>query len=223
MNSNGLRMSADKLRTRVASRFAPFAARFPLGFVLAAVLFPTSALADDAQGRAAGRQPLAEVDEAAIEGHLRAAFDEGYIVGPRRLQAAQKHLADARRLAPGDPRIDYATGLVFLKQGQVKPATAQFDSAIRREGTAYWPAWQAVIWAHLSEKQYETGLARLDEFAVIVRKAEQPDELSEAQREAARWVGQLFEAVSRWPESRKFDDLLVEHQVKVLDTFGEQL
>ena len=43
------------------------------------------------------------------------------------------------------------------------------------------------------------------------------------QREAARWVGQLLEAVSHVPESRKFDDLLAEHQVKVLDTFGDKL
>ena len=177
----------------------------------------------DTKIRIADRKPLSQVDEAALAGHFREAFDEGYIVGPRRLQEAQKRLADARRLAPGDPRVDYATGLVLMKQGQVKPAAAQFEAALQRDGAAYWPAWQAVIWAHLSDKQYEPGLSRLDEFAAIVRNAEQPDDVSEAQREAARWIGQLFEAVSRLPESRKFDDLLVEHQVKVLDTFGERL
>ena len=37
------------------------------------------------------------------------------------------------------------------------------------------------------------------------------------------WVGQLLEAVSHVPESRKYDDLLAEHQVKVFDIFGDNL
>ena len=123
----------------------------------------------------------------------------------------------------GNQRFDFANGLVLLKQGQAKPAAVQFEAAIARDGAAYWPAWQAAIWAHLADKQYEQGLKRLDEFAVIVRNAEKPDEISEMQREAARWVGQLFEAVAHVPESRKFDDLLAEHQVKVLDAFGDKL
>ena len=43
---------------------------------------------------------------------------------------------------------------------------------------------------HLADKQYEQGLKRLDEFAVIVRNSEKPDEISEMQREAARYRAQ---------------------------------
>ncbi|HEY2253212.1 MAG TPA: hypothetical protein VGH74_19195, partial [Planctomycetaceae bacterium] len=180
-------------------------------------------LAADAKAPAGHRKPLSEADEESLAGHLKEAFDEGYIVGPKRLKDAQKHLAQARKTAPGDPRIDYANGLVLMKQGQVKPATVQFDAAVTREGAAYWPAWQAAIWSHLAEKQYEPGLQRLDEFAAIVQKAEKPDEISEVQRAAARWMGQLLEAVAHLPDAKKFETLVTEHSDKVLDTLGDQL
>lgn len=179
--------------------------------------------AADAKGPAAERKPLTEADETALGAQLKQAFDEGYVVGPKRLHEAQKYLVQARRAAPGDPRIEYATGLILLKQGQVKPATVQFEAAIGRDGAAYWPAWQAAVWSHLADKQYEPGLKRLVEYAALVRNAEKPDEISEIQREAARWVGQLLEAVSHLPDSRKIDDLLAEYQVKVLDAFGDKL
>jgi hypothetical protein len=176
-----------------------------------------------AQSRAADRKPLSAADEAVVAAHLKDAFDAGFVVGPKRLPEAQKHLAQARRAAPADPRIDFANGLVLVKQGKMPQAVIQFEAAIERNGAAYWPAWQAAIWAHLNEKQYESGLKRLAEFAAIVHKAEKPDEISEVQREAARWVGQLLEAVAHVPESRKYDDLLAEYHVKVLDTLGDTL
>ena len=181
------------------------------------------AQAADTKARPADRKPPSDAGDSSVAGQLKDAFDRGYIVGPKRLNEAQKHLAQARRSAPDDPRIDFALGLMLVKQGQMKPALAQFDAAVERDGAAYWPAWQVAIWAHLSEKQYEAGLKRLDEFAAIVQKAEKPDEVSEIQREAARWVGQLLEAVVHVPESRKYDDLLAEHQIKVLDTLGDEL
>lgn len=194
-----------------------------LVLVLAGAFATGTTLAADTKTPAGGRKPLSEADEEELAGQLKDAFEDGYIVGPKRLKDAQKILAQARKTAPGDPRIDYANGLVLWKQGQVKPATAQFEAAVTREGAAYWPAWQTAIWALLGDKQYEPGLKRLDEFAAIVRQGEKPEEVSEVQREAARWMGQLLEAVVHLPEARKFDDLLAEHQVKVLDTLGDKL
>ena len=182
-----------------------------------------SSRAADTKAHAAARKPLSEADEQALAGHLKDAFEEGYIVGPKRLHEAQKLLSQARKTAPGEPRIDYANGLVLLKQGQVKPATVQFDAAVAREGAAYWPASQAAIWAHLAEKQYEPGFKRLNEFAAIVRQAEKPDEISEVQREASRWMGQLLEALAHLPDAKKIDSLLTENSDKVLDTLGDKL
>ena len=53
--------------------------------------------------------------------------------GPKRLQEAQNHLAQARRLAPGDWRIDYAYGLVLVRQSQIKPAIVQFEAALAHD------------------------------------------------------------------------------------------
>jgi hypothetical protein len=172
---------------------------------------------------AGGRKPLSPAAAAALAGHLHDAFDEGLVIGPKHLQEAQKHLGLARRAAPGDPRVDYAQGLVLLKQSQMKPAIAQFEAALKLDGGRYWPAWQAAIWGHLVNRQYEEGLTRLDEYAAVVQAAESPDEVSEAQRNAARWVGQLIEALSRCADSKKVHDLLAAHHVQLLDTFGDEL
>ena len=45
----------------------------------------------------------------------------------------------------------------------------------------------------------------------------------EAQRAAAHWIGQLIESLTRCVDSRKLHDLLVDHQVYLLDTFGRDL
>jgi hypothetical protein len=171
----------------------------------------------------AGRKALSPAAAAKLAGHLKSAFDEGLVIGPKHLQEAQKHLGLARQAAPGDPRVDYAQGLVLLRQSQMKPAIAQFDAALKLDGGRYWPAWQAAIWGRLVDKQYEEALTRLDEYAALVQAAEEPDEISEAQREAARWVGRLIEALSRCADSRKLHDLLAAHMVQLLDTFGDEL
>jgi len=98
-------------------------------------------------------------------------LDEGFQSGPKHLQAAQKKLAAARTLAGEDPRIDFAYGLVLLRHGQSRQAAAQFELAIGRPGATYQPAWKALIWTHLTDRQYEKGLGRLDEFAASVRES----------------------------------------------------
>jgi hypothetical protein len=183
-------------------------------------LLPARGLAAEAEGDG---KPLPAVDEAALAGHLKNAFEEGYKAGPGRLQEAQKHLALARRLAPADPRVDFASGLVFLKQSQLKPASAQFDAAVRRAGAPCWPAWQAAIWARLVEKQYEPGLKKLVQFAEMVQDSEKSDEVSEAQRDAARWTGQVLEALALSADSKKVHDLLAVYQMKVLKAFDDEL
>jgi hypothetical protein len=190
---------------------------------VAACLFTATGLAAEPEPTAAGRKPLSAADETALAGHLKEAFEEGYVVGPRRLQEAQKHLALARRLAPGDPRVDFASGLVLLKQSQVKQAGAQFEAAARRSGAPSWPAWQAAIWGQLVEKQYEPGLKKLVEFAEMVQNSEAADEVSEAQRDAARWAGQMIEALSRCADSKKARDLVSIYQMKLLKTFSDEL
>ena len=189
--------------------------------VMGACLATAAARADDPKA-AATRKPLSPATESALAGHLKNAFEEGFVIGPRHLQEAVKNLNLARRAAPGDPRVEYAHGLVLLKQSQMKPAVAQFEAALKQDGR-YWLAWQAVIWACLVDKQYDAGLNKLDDYARVVQAAENPDEVSEAQRDAARWIGQLIEALTRCADSRKLHDLLAAHQVHLLETFGDEL
>lgn len=171
----------------------------------------------------ADREPSSPAADLTLAEPLQRLFDEGYIVGPKHLQEAQKYAAQARKLAPGDPRVDYAHGLVLLKQSQVKPAIGQFEAAVKHDGAPNWPAWQALVWAQLSEKHYDQGLAKLVEFATLVRNSEPPGEISEAQRVQARWVGQLLEACARCADSKKVHDQLADVEVQMLDAFGDEL
>ncbi|MBI3864427.1 MAG: tetratricopeptide repeat protein [Planctomycetia bacterium] len=191
--------------------------------LLASIPLPAARGEGEAKPAAdASRQP-APAQNAALAERLKQALEEGFVVGPKRLQEAQKQLAQARRLAPDDPRIDYALGLVLVKQAQVKQAIVQFETAVERDGNRFWPAWQALIWSQLSEKRYEQGLKQLVEFAGIVRQAEQADEISEAQREAARWIGQIVVAVSFADDSKRSDEVLAVHINEVLNAIGDDL
>ncbi len=171
-------------------------------------------------GKTAAKPSPAE--SAALVNHFKRAFEEGFAIGPTRLQEAEKHLAQARRLAPRDPRVDYAHGLVLVRQSHVEQAIAPFKAAIEND-KSYWPAWQAAIWAQLAANRYESGLKQLDEYAQAVEEAETRNEVSEAQRDAARWIGQLIESLARSADSKKLHDLLAAHQVHLLDTFGTEL
>ncbi len=193
-------------------------------FALVVCLTAAAAVADDAKPAPVAGRSLTPAAEAALARHLKDALNEGFVIGPKHLYDAEKHLGLARRAAPVDPRPDYVLGLVLVRQSQVKAAVEKFEAVVKTdEGSRYWPAWQGAIWGHLVDKQYEKGLAKLDEFAVLVQNAEKPDEVSEEQRTAARWIGQMIESLTRCAESQKVHDLLVDHQVHLLDTFGSEL
>src|SRR5262249_24582690 len=98
------------------------AAVFRACFVFAACLGSAVGFAADPKPGSIAPKPLSVSEEAALARHLADAFDEGFVMGPRHLQDAEKHLALARRAAPGDPRTEYVYGLVLLKQSQVKSA-----------------------------------------------------------------------------------------------------
>jgi hypothetical protein len=139
---------------------------------------------------------------------LRRAFEEGYVIGAKRVQEAQKHLAQARKLAPKDPRVEYTHGLLFVKQTQLKQAAPHFQSAIEVDG-AYRPAWQASIWVQLADKRYDTGLKQLVEFSRMIERLSS-DGVTEEQRDACRWIGQIVGAMSHTDDAKRFQKLLAE-------------
>lgn len=190
-----------------------------IAFVVACLVVSAAGADPKINGNAA---PPPSTDDPAIVEHFKRAFAEGFVVGPKRLQEAQKHLTQARRLAPRDPRLDYALGLILVRQSQLKQAIDQFQAAIEND-ESYWPAWQAAVWTQLAEKRYEPGLRQLVAFAAIVRASEKPDDVSEAQRDAARWIGQVIVALSNSDETRRLDKLLAASANEILKALGEGL
>lgn len=159
----------------------------------------------------------------ALSENVQGLLEEGYQTGPKHLQAAQKKFDSARLLAPADPRIGYAWGLVLLRHNQSKQAIAQFETAVGRTGVRYWPAWQALIGTQLAEKQYEKGLARLEEFAELVRGDGQSAEPTDGQRDAARWMGQVLAALDKTTTVVKTRDLFEASEDRLRETLGSEL
>jgi hypothetical protein len=191
--------------------------------LIAACLISVAVWADSVRAENARPISPASTGAAVVAEHLKAAFEEGYTVGESHLQNAQKHLALARREAPGDPRIDYVQGLILLRQLQIEPACAHFEAARKLDQGRYWPAWQADIWGRFINKQYESGFAILGEYAKLVAHAEKPDEISEAQRHAARWIGELLEALSLCGDSKKLHGQLTAQDAQLQATFAGEL
>jgi hypothetical protein len=212
---SSLKALADNSTTPQVRRLA-LAGILLAGCVSTAVAGAAEKKAGAASGKAAPRAD-------SVAGLLKSAFDEGYSIGPSRLKAAERQITKARSLDGGDWRIDYALGLVLVKQSQMKAAVAQLETAARDNEAANWPAWQALIWCQFVDKQYERGFQSLDHFAARVKEAARPDEPSEAQRSAALWIGQLLESLVRCDESKKLRDQVGEQEVLLMERLGSEL
>ncbi len=216
--AGGIRPAAQTPRVSQLVRVIP-----RCWLVLAAYLATSGILAGETKRTDQGQKPFSPAGEVALAAHLKDAFDAGRVIGPQHLREALQHLDLARQVAPGDPRVDYVHGLVLLKQLQMGAAIARLEAALKLDEGRYWPAWQAAIWVHFLDKQYEAGLVRLTEYARIVQAAEKPNEVSEAQRHAARWIGQFIEALAVCTDSGKLHDLIARHEEQLLDAFGDEL
>ncbi|MGQ0635470.1 MAG: hypothetical protein ACT4QC_12720 [Planctomycetaceae bacterium] len=129
---------------------------------------------------------------------LESLFDEGYSIGRGKLQTVEKRFEAARGLAPEDPRVDYAWGLVLLKRSDRKGAARQFAAAIEAADYPWWPAWEARVGLLLAEREKQAeGLSRLAEFAKALGQSVGAAPVSDAQFDAARWIGQALEALDR--------------------------
>lgn len=176
--------------------------------------------ADDAPAAAPAAKPA--VSDSPVAAQLSSAFGAGFTAGRKQLLEAQKSLDRARKLAPGDPRIDFAHGLILLKQSQTRLAIEQLESAAGGEDESYFPAWQVMIWIHFGERKYDRGFKLLNEFASVVKKAGQGEEIAPDQREAAQWIGQLLECIAACDDSARFREQLSDNTSQVSRTLGEQ-
>jgi hypothetical protein len=217
---SGVRAATARARRRSTGRLARWRA------LAVAVMFAAVGLAADKKEKKAdtGAVKGSGAGSSSLVDELKAAFDEGFVFGPDRLKEAEKHLALAKKLADsGDWRVDYAAGLVYLKQSQMKPAIAHFEAAAKIEGTAAWTAWKALVWSRFVARQNEEGFKCLDAFAATVKAAGSADEISAEQRDAARWMGQLLESLVRCDESKTFRELVSEREARLIQTLGSEL
>lgn len=191
--------------------------------LLAACLMATAPWRGAVQAENERRAAPEPSSAAVLAEHLEAALEEGYAIGESHLQSAEKRLALARRAAPGDPRIDYVHGLILLRQLQIQPACAHFEAARKLDRGRCWPAWQADIWGRFVSKQYESGFALLGEYANLVAQAEKAGEVSEAQRHATRWIGELLEALSLCADAQNVHRQLTTHEPALQATFAGEL
>ena len=158
-----------------------------------------------------------------LAAQIETLLDEGFVFAPGRARAAQKQAAAARNAAVNDPRLDYAYGLVLLKQSQPGLAKAQFEAAVKDAPRAYWPAWQALIRLQLIDQQYEHGLTRLDEFAALVHRSVEIDTITPAQRAAARWIGLVIGAVDQTADKSKIGKRLNQAELRIRAALGAEL
>lgn len=121
----------------------------------------------------------------------------GFESEPSALRNAETARQAAQRLAPGDPRLDMAWGLVLLKQHRHREAAEQFEQATKRPGPPCWPAWQALIWCRFAAKNYSAGLSTLAEFATRWSKSADPAQ----RRVLAEWTGGVVQAVEQTTSS----------------------
>lgn len=148
---------------------------------------------------------------------LNELFDKGYMRGPSSLKDAQRLYDAARSEAPGDARIDFAYGLVMLKQVRNKEALAQFQAAVNQPGTAYWPAWRALIWSHFTAKDYPSGYSRQLEFARRLAKSG-----DDGVRDSVEWIGRSVGALEKASESVKHRQTLDQHEEGLREALGEK-
>lgn len=154
---------------------------------------------------------------------VKSLLEDGFAAGSGKSQSAQKQAAAARRIAPHDPRVDFAYGLVLLKLAQTANAKAQFEAAVKQPGSPFWPAWQASIWSTIADKQYDAGLKRLDEFVVMVARPVESDGASQEQRDAAVWIGQLLEALDRIVETAKTRERIAQSEEHIRKVFSDEM
>ncbi len=122
-------------------------------------------------------------------------FEEGLRIGHQHLAEAERRLKQARSLSPNNPWVEYAWGLILLKQFKRHEAFKQFNRIRAELDPSFWPAWQACTWLKLTERNYVAAAEELTAFVGQLVKsvlANGPDEEHVA---ATHWIGRAIEAV----------------------------
>jgi hypothetical protein len=180
--------------------------------LLLAGLFPFAVFSDDTQ-------PTGATDP--VGRHLSEMFQSGYGRGANALKDARRHYEISHDASSKDPRVDYAFGLVLLKQLKNKDALAQFQVATQSK-TMFVPAWQAAIWMQFSSKDYSNGYSHLRGLARQLADPASP--LPQADREeAAEWIGRVLAALQKSVDTVKQREQLLREDEALKEILGADL
>jgi hypothetical protein len=123
--------------------------------------------------------------DAASAEAIRTILDAGFRTRAAGATAATPPAAAAGR----DSRVEYARGLVLLKQLKHRDAAAAFQAAASSR-PPYLPAWQALIRTQLTLKEGDAALEQAERLAAQIADPAVPWS-DEVRREAAAWLGRV--------------------------------
>jgi hypothetical protein len=174
-------------------------------------------------GTATGTEPGKNaVRESALGEQLVVFFEEGFKRGPRVAAEAQQRYKSISADSSNDPRIDYAFGLVQLRQLKNKEAQASFKIATNRPGKPYWPAWQALIWTHGAAKETVFAYDRLTEMAKrLVETDNAPEDANVV--EQVGWIGKSMAAFDKLADTPKSREAWSRQDEVLRELLGEKL
>jgi hypothetical protein len=162
---------------------------------------------------AAGEPPFA------AKSQVIQALEEGFEIGAKHAEAANALLDQARKAAPGDPRVFHASGLIQFKQLKPVRAVAEFERAAKARSDPYWPAWQAWTWLAFRDRKMDEGLTRLEQL--ITTAALQPDD--ESVHDIIHWAGQVLGAVQRTETDAESQEKLMQAEARLREQLDDIL
>lgn len=182
--------------------------------LLAAALFVSAARAGESDASQAA--PDSPTARALIE-----LFATGYGRGPNSLKESRRLYESARDAAKGSDKVEYAFGLVLLKQLRNKDALSQFQT-VTRQTPDFLPAWQAMIWMHFVSKEYPQGYERIKEFAKRLTDAKSRVDLADRQA-SAEWIGQVVAALQKSADTVKQREASLREDEALKEILGADL
>lgn len=185
------------------------------------VCFAIGLVAVNLVGLTVADEPAAPPSPLAKE--IQGLFDTASGHGANVLADVQRRHAAARKAVGDDSRLDFAYGLILLKQLKHKEAVAKFQAATERKGDPYWPAWQALVWGHFAAKDYTAGCDRLTEMARKLAAIADEDDSPEVRR-SIEWLGQIVAALGMVADSTKQREAVAKVDKRLQETFiGDEL
>lgn len=142
----------------------------------------------------------ADPTEVDIGKRLVEMFTAGYGRGTDAASEARRIYLLARAESRNDPRVEYAYGLVLLKQLKSRDAMSHFQVAAKPAGPESWPARQALIWCQFVAHEDSAGYKGLSDFA----KSLAASKVESADRDLfVTWIGQVIAAQQKSAETVK--------------------